>query len=51
MDKKEDVPSGEAPTNDSNAPATALANPSFLQNVQQRMDSIGDEVGGFLGEG
>lgn len=53
MDKKEDAPSGETPasTNDSNAPATTLANPGFLQSVQQRIDSLGDEVGGFLGEG
>jgi hypothetical protein len=29
-------------------PATALGNPGFLQNIQQRFDSMGDEAGSFL---
>jgi len=30
-------------------PSTALGNPGFLQNIQQRFDSIGDDVGSFVG--
>ncbi|CAF0825911.1 unnamed protein product [Rotaria sordida] len=32
----------------SGTPSTALGNPGFLQNVQQRIDSMGDEAGSFL---
>jgi len=29
-------------------PSTALGNPGFLQNIQQRFDSMGDDGGSFL---
>jgi hypothetical protein len=29
-------------------PSTALGNPGFLQNIQQRLDSMGDDAGSFL---
>jgi hypothetical protein len=30
-------------------PSTALGNPGFLQNIQQRFDSMGDDTGTFAG--
>ena len=57
MDKKDNV---QAPTSTSESsvtdaqssasgtPSTALGNPGFLQSIQQRFDSMGDDVGSFL---
>jgi hypothetical protein len=35
-------------TNTTGTLSTALGNPGFLQNVQQRIDSMGDDAGSFL---
>jgi hypothetical protein len=63
MDKNDNVQAssstGESPvtsvqspsaseTSTTSAPTPALANPSFLQNVQQRIDSMGDDLGSLL---
>lgn len=58
MDKNDSTPaptaSSEAsttdapPTGTTNATATALGNPDFLQNVQQRLDSMGDDLGALF---
>ncbi|CAF4656072.1 unnamed protein product [Rotaria sp. Silwood1] len=49
------LPSAQAVTspsasgaNTAGTPSTALGNPDFLQNVQQRFDSMGDDAGSFL---
>jgi hypothetical protein len=59
MDKNENVQSppstGETPATDAQAgttntvaSSTALGNPGFLQSIQQRFDSMGDDAGSFL---
>lgn len=48
MDKKEDAQSSSSA---GETPANILANPSILQNIQQRLDSMGEDAGGFFGEG
>jgi hypothetical protein len=65
MDKNDNVQSppsgtGEAPATDAQpastsavsntgTPSTALGNAGFLQSIQQRFDSMGDEVGSLFG--
>ncbi len=36
-------------TGTTGTPSTALGNPGFLQNIQQRFDSMGDDTGTFAG--
>jgi len=59
MDKKDNVqaptPTGESSVSDvqssssaAGTPSTALGNPGFLQNIQQRFDAMGDDVGSLL---
>ena len=48
MDKKEEAQSSSSA---GETPANVLANPSLLQNIQQRLDSMGEDAGGFFGEG
>ena len=35
-------------TSTAGTPSSALGNPGFLQNVQQRLDSMGDDAASFL---
>lgn len=48
MEKKEDAQSSASA---GETPANILANPGFLQTVQQRLDAMGEGAGGFFGEG